>query len=338
MEAIPMALFRILHASDPHMAAQPFMAGGSSTFRWPPKVARHWRQTSHDPAPLRAFVNFAHHNRDAFDAVLVSGDLATSGDRTDLDAAYQLYTAPPANPNVSLTPAGEPTLVHWAQANKLDLLPGNHDRFRSARQLYRPGGRFFDRVFCPNAGLRFWCARQGVSHGVAIRRGNWVVHVVKADFTLHRGDGGQRFYWLPGWFGQGRVDQTTLDQLVAATNRARNDIEQRHWKPVTLWAIHFDPLTMDQKLLLLESEKLVHAATNLKVTAVLCGHTHESNLKPLAQTTFVYACGTTAQAYSPHWDCQAIEVETDDGGTSPPQVRIQWYRYGNGQFSLLASR
>jgi hypothetical protein len=332
-----MALFRILHASDLHMAALPFMPGGS-TVGWPRKLAKHWRQTSHDPAPLRAFVQFAHKNQNAFDALLVSGDLATTGERPDLAAAYNLYTALPANATVCVTSTGEPTLVQWATAGKLDLLPGNHDRFRSVKQLYRPGSQVFDRVFCPHLGTRFWCAGQGVAHGVSILRANSVLHIVKADFTLRRGDGGKRFYWLPGWLGQGRVDQTVLDQLVDATKQVRDDYEKQGWKPITLWAIHFDPSTTDQTLLLLEWEKLAQAARDLKVMGILCGHTHESKIKPLSDSTFVYACGTTAQAGSPQWDCQAIEVLTDDSGVSPPTIRVNWYRHDNGQFSFIASR
>jgi 3',5'-cyclic AMP phosphodiesterase CpdA len=286
---------------------------------------------------LHAFADFAHHNRAAFDAVLVSGDLAVSGDVADLNAAYQFYTAAAANPHVPRTPSGEPTLVHLAQADKVELLPGNHDRFRPANHLYRPGSRVFDRVFCPKTGKQFWCAGQGVASGVAVRRGNWVVHIVKADFTLRRRDRGRRFYWLPGWLGQGRVHQTVLDDLVSATAQARHEIRQKGCQPVTLWAIHFDPFTTDQTLLLLDSDKLAREATQRKVTAILCGHTHESKLKPMSDTTLVYTCGTTTQANSPQWDCQAIEVETDDTGVLPPKVRVAWYRYSKGQFVWLTS-
>jgi hypothetical protein len=317
-----MALFRLLHASDPHMAAVPFTAG-------PPLsgflkgLAKYWRQVSHDPAPLRAFVQFAHLNQQCFDAVLVSGDLSTTGDTADLQAAYDLYTAPPANPTTCLTAAGEPTLRYWASNSLLDLLPGNHDRFRSVKARYRPGGRRFDTVFCPPGGLQFWCAGQGVAHGIALLRSPWVLHVVKADFTLRRYDGGKPFYWLPGWLGQGRVKQSVLDLLTAATTQARDEYANQGWSPITLWAIHFDPFTTDATLSLLESEKLAQAAKDLNVPAILCGHTHESKLKPLSDATCVFACGTTAQADSPQWDCQAIEVDADDAGNRPPTIRVQ---------------
>jgi hypothetical protein len=255
-----------------------------------------------------------------------------------LAAAYQLYAAAAANPAVATTPAGEPTLVHWANSGTLDLLPGNHDRFRSLANLYRAGGVVFDQVFDPKKGISFWNARQGVAHGVAVRRGTSVLHIVKADFTLRRGDGGQRFYALPGWLGQGRVEQTVLDNLMAATKDARLRYTDEGWNPVTLWAIHFDPFATDQLLLLLESEKLAKAAQELNVAAILCGHTHESKLKPLSDRTVVYVCGTTAQAGSPQWDCQSIEVITDDNGKLPATLRVAWYRYDGTQFSPVGFR
>lgn len=321
-----MAMFRILHASDPHMATVPFRLG------------TYWHQPSHDLNALKAFVAFAHRNRNAFDAVLVSGDLATTGDRTDLVAAYQLYTAAAANSVVAITPAGEPTLVHWANSGTLDLLPGNHDRFRSRAHLYRAGGRVFDQVFDPKKGMSFWSAKQGVAHGVSICRGASVLHIVKADFTLHRGDSGKWFYMLPGWLGQGRVEQTVLDDLVAATKHARCQFTDEGCHPVTLWVIHFDPFATDQVLLLLESAKLAKAAQELNVVAILCGHTHETKLKPVSDKTVVYVCGTTAQAGSPQWDCQSIEVVTDDNGTLPATIHVDWYRYDGTQFSPIGSR
>jgi hypothetical protein len=49
--------------------------------------------------------------------------------------------------------------------------------------------------------MSFWNAKQGVAHGVSICRGASVLHIVKADFTLHRGASGKWFYMLPGWLG-----------------------------------------------------------------------------------------------------------------------------------------
>jgi hypothetical protein len=315
------------------MAAQPFLAGGSSGFPWPIRLAHSWRLHSHHPAPLRAFVDFANTNAGWFDAVLISGDLATSGDRHDLTAAYELCTAPAAPGSMSWTNGGEPTLVHWLRKDRLDVLPGNHDRFLSAARLFRPGNRAFDRVFSPKPPKKqLWSARQGVAHGVAIRRGAWVVHVVKADFTLQARDGGKRFYAIPGWLGQGRVNPIVLNQLAGATRQIQQDIRNKGWKPVTLWAIHFDPYCSDQTLALLDSEMLARQAAGLDVPAILCGHTHETKVKPLSSKTWVFACGSTAHAEAPHWDCQAIEIHTDDAGLSKPVVFPRWYRFIKGQF------
>ena len=218
------------------------------------------------------------------------------------------------------------------------MLPGNHDRYRSLGRHYRPGGVVFDGVFCPKNGRQFWRAGQGIERGVALQKGTAVVHIVKADFTLHRGDHGRPFFWLPGWFGQGRVRQTVLDELVDVSKRLRHDIEQDGYIPITLWAIHFDPTTTDQTLILLEWERLAEAAKTVPVTAILCGHTHETKVKAIASGTSVFACGTTAQAASPFWDCQIIELETADLGGALVAVRVHWYRYDRGQFRFLATR
>jgi hypothetical protein len=319
-----MALFRILHASDLHMGAVPKRPG------------KYWHQASHHPAPLKAIADFANANRTALNGVLLTGDLATTGALRDLEAAYDFCTAAAANPAVSQTPAGDPTLVHWRQAGLLDLLPGNHDRFRSKRYLYRPGGTVFDQVFCAGPAPRLWHQGRRVAHGLVLQQGNSILHILKADFTLRHGDHGQKFYMLPGWFGQGRVEQPILDQLVDATEQARN-YYRNLGSLTTLWAIHFDPFTTDETLKLLDSELLAQAAQKLRIPAILCGHTHETKLKALSDATFVFVCGTAAQVGSPHWDCQVIEITTDDYGQVPPTFRVQWYRYQQGKLKFLQS-
>jgi hypothetical protein len=166
---------------------------------------------------------------------------------------------------------------------------------------------------------------------------------LKADFTLRGHDRGLRFYGLPGWLGQGRVRRATLwgrpglKGLVDETKQWHDFYRQEGLIPVLIWAIHFDPFTTDGTLQLLGSDLLVQAAQDAGVTAILCGHTHESKIKPLSATTTVYACGSTAQAGSPQNDCQVLEVDVPEDGSAGPSVRVTWFRYDNasGQFRRL---
>jgi len=336
-----MAQFHILHASDLHMALFPYKASMPSltipALSWLGKVA-FWRQASHDPNVVAAFGELAERYYPITDVLLVTGDLATTGEPHDLQAAYTCYPAAPANNLVHVTAAGDPTLYRWASAGKLDLLPGNHDRFHPAYKGYRPGNGEFENVFCPSTGQQFWPKGQTVARGFAVQRGPWELHVIKADFSLPASHHGKSFYWLPGWLGQGTVDPTVLGLLKQETEDARAEIASRGSIPITLWAIHFDPTSTDEVLKLLDSEDLCQAAWELCVPLILCGHTHESKIKPLSDRTVAFVCGTSGQAGPGHKDCQIIGVDADDYGAKPPVFHVAWFRYGAGQFHFIGMR
>ncbi len=347
-----MALFRLLHASDLHIAQTPYWALPPIS-PWLTRLARLWKVPSHDPFVLKAFARWVGANqfdsqgRPQFDGLIITGDLATTGERPDLREAYDFIDAPPAV-GAPFTPNGKPTLR--GAVTQLDLLPGNHDRYRSAYTFYLPGGKQFDRVFCPGAmrGQPYWC--QGQGYGQALTgavAGKARLNVLKADFSLRSRDRGKRHYGLPGWLGQGRVLKSILfgkpggpRGLVAETQMWRDYfIQQLNLTPVNIWAIHFDPFSTDELLKLLDSDLLVGAAKAAGVTAILCGHTHESKVKPLSDTTTVFACGTTTSAHSAQNDFQILEIEVPDGGKALPTFRVTWYRYDTplGRFVRLAT-
>jgi hypothetical protein len=342
-------VFRILHASDLHLAATPYALGswssaglrmlaglprrgGISPARLA-KLTNLFRQGTHDPDVLRSFARFAAFNHAALDALIITGDLANTGGRRDLLASYEFCTEP-AILNTYMTSKGAPSLSIWIdpEDRRLDLLPGNHDRYRSAPLL--PGGKNFDRIFSG-----FWTSGQGVEAGVSITKGTAELQVFKADFTLERTDMGKLHFVLPGWFGQGRVRRAVLDQLVIKTREWRERSVQAGRKPVAVWAIHFDPFSTDGALQLLGSESLMQASGDAGVTAILCGHTHERKVKPLTPTTTIYACGTTSQSGTPHNDCQVLEFHVADDNAEISKTLVTWHRYDDitGNFLPLAT-
>jgi 3',5'-cyclic AMP phosphodiesterase CpdA len=334
--------FKLLHASDLHLATTPYRAGaviaGWVAKHKPKMLSRPWLQISHEPNTMRAFAVLAHAIQPEIDALIITGDLATTGRRVDLNAAYS-YLTDKAVGGTPFTSAGKPTLSAYVLRKRLDILPGNHDRYRSSAMLYRPGGTVFDQVFSSP----HWFSGQSTKNGIAIRRGSVVMHLVKADFSLHKRDSGTAFYYLPGWFGQGKVRHSVLNSLVDRTRRVRQYITSQGYEPFTIWAIHFDPYSTDSTLSLLESGRLADAARKTSVTTILCGHTHESKIKPLSDVTTVYACGTTCQAKTEQNDCQVLEIElseqhSNDVKAYQPKIHVTWYRYDGQVFRVLMKR
>jgi 3',5'-cyclic AMP phosphodiesterase CpdA len=351
-----MGLFRLLHASDFHIAQFPYWAG-TPTNPWLAPLTRLWRQQSHDPFVQEAFAEwvwsnggFATADGTYFDAILLTGDMATTGEVVDLQEAYRFVDDAPLFGGY-LTPTQKPTLGFAKGQIDLSLLPGNHDRYRSGYSLYLPGGTTFDTVFCPgpNQGSQYWCAKQGFSFRGGTKAGNAAVLTWTIDFSLHDKDQGKLHYGLPGWLGQGRVLREILygpngtaaapdpGSLVDDTQSWRQHAIDRDLAPVVIWAMHFDPFSTDGLLQFLDSDLLVEATSKAGVSAILCGHTHESKIKALSSKTAVFACGSTTAAAEAHNDFQVLEIDVPDDGPQDPTFRATWYRYdspplGTGTF------
>lgn len=323
-----MPTFCLLHASDFHLASLPYSPSAPRQ-NLLGRLARFRFQVSHDRNVLEAFARFVYVHRTRFDAVVVTGDLSTTGYRRDLQRAYQFF----ANPATQTfrDAQRQPTLAFVRPL--VEVLPGNHDRYRRVPGVCPPGGTEFDNVFGG-----FWYAGQGAQVLRGIGRQPRVLLLVGADFSLPRGDLGRRYYGIPGWYGQGRVTPGPLQALVTLTRNWRTHLEKQNPGVIVLWAIHFDPHSTDETLKLLDSEQFAKAATVEKIPVVLCGHTHESKVKPISDTTAVCACGSTTQAHSPQGnDFQVIEVNAPDDPMAPPSIRVVYYRYdGKRRFRSLS--
>ncbi len=309
-----MAIFRLLHASDLHLSRAPFQVGIPDSLeavlrairmgRWPGGRIR--AVSSHHPDIAREFARCAYSLRDFIDAIVLTGDLATTGDGRDLRRAHTFIDAPAANGHLAAD--GEATLK--GAGKDVVILPGNHDRFE-ALFPYAAGNLEFDDVF-----QTYWRAKQGVQRAwEGAREGEWLV-LIAADFTLDDGDNGS----IPviGHLGQGRAYASRVETLRAATLQARVD----HPGCTVLWLMHFHPLVYGV-LELLDAGNLAMAVQGLSVGAILCGHTHQFQKAAAIGGCPIFVAGTATQFHAPQGnDIQLVEVETSRAATQPSRVSV----------------
>jgi 3',5'-cyclic AMP phosphodiesterase CpdA len=280
-----MAVFRILHLSDLHVGAKPDVVGGVDVrlrSQHPRGTANPLRASSWNRGLGKVVRGFTdrNHQRQPLDAVLVSGDLATTGKKADLVCALDYVedliqaarwaTGPDSHPGVPI--------------RRVILFPGNHDRFR--RGLFWPGGKRFDRIFSD-----YW---QGpvqttvLASGAARER----LAIIQADFSLQKRS---HTSWSSfEYLGQGRVYDSILERLKAETE------EQLAMENAVVWAVHFPPdfVPISNDLRLQDQMKLLYAARHLKVNCIFAGHTHVQR----HYTTLgvdVYCAGTATQLVVP---------------------------------------
>lgn len=95
-----MVIFRFLVISDLHISVTPRRIGLADVFFANPKYfARISFTSSHDPDLLDGLAGFAGRICDNIDAILIPGDLATTGYRPDLVAAHD-FVAGRSNPSL----------------------------------------------------------------------------------------------------------------------------------------------------------------------------------------------------------------------------------------------
>lgn len=270
-----MESFQLVHASDLHFYARNVHAGTPLLPAPAVRARKRFLLSSHNHEIAVRFRDFVDTQLRSRDAMIITGDLATTGERQDLGAARDFLEA-------------------WIQANParpLVLLPGNHDRYTSDRILGRPTGRpggvAYHQVFREYAAPRPGGAPESETYGriyveprlVRPRLGQRLI-LISADFTLASND---KQYSLFGRFGLGRATAGTMEKLVEVTRK----MVHRHSRErvFVIWCLHFNPdySRPNLWLRLLERRRVRSALKDrsLRVAAVLCGHTHKPDEKTL---------------------------------------------------------
>jgi hypothetical protein len=163
------------------------------------------------------------------------------------------------------------------------------------------------------------------------QRGAATLVLLGADLSLRQHDLGSSFLgFLGGFLGRGRAYPRRLEQLCSFTRIARS----RYPGCAVLWVIHFEPEAQNPMLELLDERHLAAALQREPADAILCGHTHESNLAKTFAGVPVFVCGTTTQHASAHGNTLHVLEVIVPAHASPPQFSCRAFRYDPavGQF------
>jgi len=330
-----MAPIRILHASDLHLSHDPrrrsildkFDDGVIWTLRRAASAFKGVREaladlveraTSNDPEIVEELAEFIINEARTgrLHGVVLTGDLATTGDQEDVDAVSDLFNAEPnpRKPHIGKS-TKKGTLSALPASVKLKYFAGNHDRFISTfkwgvskgplpfwqngrlllPKIFDVGGKNIDGLLADGreavrpVPVDVAYVQQRSANGRML-----TIYVLMADFSLLRFEDHDRHF---GWIAQGKVDGKILESLEEQT-RIVIDSQKPDMKQRIIWACHFPPQFAQQKehSRLLDADKLVSAANKLGVSIVLSGHTHDqvSYNRP-GMHAEVLCCGTTTQ-------------------------------------------
>lgn len=195
----------------------------------------------------------------ALKAILVTGDLATSGLPQDLHRACEYFDS--QSMRLWLNSFERPTLR--ATELPMYLLPGNHDRFKG--NTGGPGGAYFDTVFG-----HYWRCGNGAMAFPILSGEEESLCVVAADFTLRRKRDATR---VEGIWGQGKAYLQVIEMLKSETKKLRYGEN----KVAIIWAFHFPPGLEgdDPNLELIDGDLVLEAAEECKVSHIFAGHIHK---------------------------------------------------------------
>lgn len=291
---------RFFHLSDLHLALRPkkvdpltFMRPAPSGL--PADWALAWQSSYHPGALLSAVALLDAAARP--DAVLVSGDVATSGDHHDLLIGSKVLRGRPSRGFFTPHPlAGEaslpansvlPTIQHLPG---VVWIPGNHDRYDTSSIPWAPGSRAFDEVvgWSPCAG----------QHGPRITGphtlgANEQLVVLGIDATLDRIN--EQMSPPAGFLAEGIIRAPDLAELINATPAPARD-------RFIVWVVHWPPefpRHLAKPLHGLQNEKdLLRAAKKAGVDLILSGHTHADTVYMSSVGIPVACCGSTSQTVS----------------------------------------
>jgi 3',5'-cyclic AMP phosphodiesterase CpdA len=260
--------------------------------------------SSFDLSLLYCLCNFIEDEDPRLRAIVITGDLATTGLPVDIKRGVSFLEGPV-----------DPAISSIAAKKKL-VLPGNHDRFVYTAEgfLYAPGGPDFDASFGS-----YWT--NPLKAYEPLRSGNLSVIIIGADFGLQSKSDCTFPLLKLSRLAQGRVYPAILKQLVQLTKDLQDQEQDAGYVPVVMWALHFPPyfayknagwfarrvnnLTKN----LIDEKALVREAKKNRVHAILAGHTHEAQRYATRKSGVTVLCAGSATQDDPgDKQCQIINV------------------------------
>jgi 3',5'-cyclic AMP phosphodiesterase CpdA len=271
--------FRFLHVSDLHLCQEANRRNFLSLLSTPPSrnidVAQSIYQfgprallhpTSYSPSTLSGLSEFVHSRNGAYDAILISGDVATSGRPIDHAIAFNYVDGKPVDKWKDND--GRPVLSH--QGTYVLVCPGNHDNY-NGNNPRTPSNRNFVLKF----GKYLPKFDDYVGHSVFTGEDS-ALAIIYADFGFQQNKDARNVAHL---FGGGKVNPAVLNEMVARTIRFRTTRAISQKNRAVIWMIHFAPFDSgDATLELTDRQAVVEAASQTNVSHILCGHTHRASI------------------------------------------------------------
>ncbi len=271
--------FRFLHVSDLHLCQESnrknfltlledppskYIDVGRSAWRYGPQALIN--PTSYNGPTLAALSEFVYNRPGAYDAILISGDLATSGTAIDHAIAYSYVDGDPVN---KWRDSDNRPVLSQSRANVL-VCPGNHDNYNGVSPR-KPSNVHFVLKFGTKYLPRF---KEFVGHTILAGEDH-ALAIIYADFGFQANQDARNSIHL---YGGGRVHSTVIGEMVARTVRFRTSNALPHRNRSVVWMIHFAPYNSGNWTLdLTDRHIVIDEASRMGVKHILCGHTHEKN-------------------------------------------------------------
>lgn len=248
-------MIRIAHISDLHIASEPNRVNrifdGSSEYIYKDSKKSLLKPTSYKPRSLARILEYI--NKEKFNYILLTGDIATTGQRQDLNISYDMLTG---KQQIKDSIFG----ITFKEHNKLLLLPGNHDRYK---KLFRPAGKNFNQIY-----KSYWKNDEVNTKIIIDAHGNKIA-LIQIDFSLADNSKNPK-----QWLGNGKVYKTTLKKIRDVVIEIKKEYENIE----ILCATHFAPSCSDSSLALINEEKFIKLLNKYDIKHIFCGHTHEEKI------------------------------------------------------------
>lgn len=316
-----MTQFRLLHITDLHFSYRERGADVLERFLTLKKrevldflfqIGKKGFFSSHDKYLAQFVAEFAYDHRAELDAILVSGDLATTGLPADLSSALEFLEAPAVTG--ALTAKRYGTLA--ASQLPVALLPGNHDRYKN--EWGDAGATTFENVFA-----KYWMTNSRVQLRLLEREGTGL-GLLLIDLTL-RDNLHAKAQPLPfSYLGQGKAYADTLAEAAERTKKLRERAI------AVAWVVHFPPEIPGGSpyLELLNGRDLISAAKDSGVSHIFAGHIHQQQKysPPNSGITVFSANSPCSTTEAGTYGFQILNIDVDSSSIKVHEAPYLWHQ------------